>query len=561
VAREGWLAWVADEDTIYAFDGSAWAASIKLLGINATPDSTNRLAVKSPASLFDNVGNGHQQKINKAAAGDTASTLYQTGYSGRAEYGLTGDDNFHVKVSPDGSSWKAAVVVDRSSGDVAFPQLPPIFILATGQSNFVQAPSMSWTPAPNAYVWNNTVNTDGSVGSAFAVPSATTMNAAERLASEVARANPGRKVYLLNVSFGGQTIAHWKTGASSPDVYANITSNITGALAAAGVSTIDCLAWWQGESDAASPSTYVADFETVMSRFKAETWFPPTTSVIVFGTQDSTVSGGAIPADFNRYQQRTVAAAPDTRTFIYTASLPSALFTGSLHMTAAGYAAVGKLAAEAFIGRHRRPALPNMVVDAETGGVIIGGGAGSKDGWLGIGIAPVNGFIDAYNASGANFFVSSEGVANMVMQRAANNAGLTNFYRPQGARHHRLAGGIQQRRRRDPLQLPGPRRQRLGLGGIPRRLHRRRHLDQQLAGAAAALDLSGGVDRTRRALCHQERRQARLRHDGTDQLRELRGHRRAGDRQQLHAGHGQQALYRRVRGERHGQHLRRAAED
>jgi hypothetical protein len=147
----------------------------------------------------------------------------------------------------------------------------------------------------------------------------------------------------------------------------------------------------------------------------------------VFGTQDSTVSGGAIPADFNRYQQRTVAAAPDTRTFIYTASLPSALFTGSLHMTAAGYAAVGKLAAEAFIGRHRRPALPNMVVDAETGAVIIGGGSGSKDGWLGIGIAPVNGFIDAYNASAANFFVSSEGTANIVMQRAANNAGLTNF--------------------------------------------------------------------------------------------------------------------------------------
>src|SRR5207244_11572668 len=43
------------------------------LGINATADTTNRLAVKSAASLLDNVGNGHQQKINKAAAGDTAS--------------------------------------------------------------------------------------------------------------------------------------------------------------------------------------------------------------------------------------------------------------------------------------------------------------------------------------------------------------------------------------------------------------------------------------------------------------------------------------------------------
>jgi hypothetical protein len=87
--------------------------------VNATADTTNRLAVKSAASLFDNVGNGHQQKINKAAAGDTASTLYQTNYSGRAEFGLTGDDNFHVKVSADGSAWKEAIVVDRTDGRVA----------------------------------------------------------------------------------------------------------------------------------------------------------------------------------------------------------------------------------------------------------------------------------------------------------------------------------------------------------------------------------------------------------------------------------------------------------
>ena len=113
--REGWIAWVADEDTIYVYDGSAWAATLKMLGINATADTTNRLAVKSTASLFDNVGNGHQQKINKAAAGDTASTLYQTNYSGRAEYGLTGDDDFHVKVSPDGSAWKEALVVDKTT--------------------------------------------------------------------------------------------------------------------------------------------------------------------------------------------------------------------------------------------------------------------------------------------------------------------------------------------------------------------------------------------------------------------------------------------------------------
>ncbi len=126
--REGWLAWVADEDKVYAHNGTAWAeltvspgSGATIWGINATADTTNRLAVKSTASLFDNVGNGHQQKINKNAAGDTASTLYQTNYSGRAEFGLAGDDDFHVKVSADGSTWKEALVIDRSTGAVRLP--------------------------------------------------------------------------------------------------------------------------------------------------------------------------------------------------------------------------------------------------------------------------------------------------------------------------------------------------------------------------------------------------------------------------------------------------------
>jgi len=126
--REGWLAWVADEDKVYAYSGSAWAELIAnpgsgaaTWGVNATADATNRLAVRSTASLFDHVGNGHQQKINKNAAGDTASTLYQTNYSGRAEFGLAGDDDFHIKVSADGSTWKEALVIDRTTGAVRLP--------------------------------------------------------------------------------------------------------------------------------------------------------------------------------------------------------------------------------------------------------------------------------------------------------------------------------------------------------------------------------------------------------------------------------------------------------
>jgi len=123
--REGWLAWIADEDLLLAYDGAAWSevsAAVNpapLVGVNATADTTNRLAVKSPASLFDNVGAGHQAKLNKAAAGDTGSLLFQTGYSGRAEFGLLGSDDFSVKVTEDGSDWIEAIRVDRRSGGVS----------------------------------------------------------------------------------------------------------------------------------------------------------------------------------------------------------------------------------------------------------------------------------------------------------------------------------------------------------------------------------------------------------------------------------------------------------
>jgi hypothetical protein len=64
------------------------------------------------------VNTGVQLKINKAAAGDTGSLLFQTGWSGRAEMVLAGDDDFHVKVSADGSNWKEALAIDKGDAKV-----------------------------------------------------------------------------------------------------------------------------------------------------------------------------------------------------------------------------------------------------------------------------------------------------------------------------------------------------------------------------------------------------------------------------------------------------------
>lgn len=96
--------------------------NLSLLGVNATADATNKLAVASSAVLFNNVGNGVQVKINKAAAADTASFLFQTSFSGRAEFGTTGDDDLHFKVSADGSAWFEALTINRTNGVVSLPQ-------------------------------------------------------------------------------------------------------------------------------------------------------------------------------------------------------------------------------------------------------------------------------------------------------------------------------------------------------------------------------------------------------------------------------------------------------
>jgi hypothetical protein len=118
----GWVAWLATDGVALVFDGSAWvdlkARSADRLGVAMAADGTNRLAAASPAVLFTHDGDDCQVKVNKAAAGDTASLLFQTNFSGRAEFGLAGDDKFHVKVSPDGSAWSEVLVADPASGNV-----------------------------------------------------------------------------------------------------------------------------------------------------------------------------------------------------------------------------------------------------------------------------------------------------------------------------------------------------------------------------------------------------------------------------------------------------------
>lgn len=122
----GWQVYVADERTQYVFDAGDWTPLASLsgelpeLGINTSADATNRLAVAAPATLFTHEGNGHQLKLNKAAPADTASLLFQSNWSGRAEMGLAGDDHWRLKVSANGSSWLTAIGIDAATGAASF---------------------------------------------------------------------------------------------------------------------------------------------------------------------------------------------------------------------------------------------------------------------------------------------------------------------------------------------------------------------------------------------------------------------------------------------------------
>jgi hypothetical protein len=98
----------------------------QLLGLGgATADSFNRLSMNTPAVLLNNAGSGIEVTVNKAAAGNDAAFTFKTGFSARALIGLLGNDNFSFKVSPNGSAFFDAIVVDRTNGQVELPHRPP----------------------------------------------------------------------------------------------------------------------------------------------------------------------------------------------------------------------------------------------------------------------------------------------------------------------------------------------------------------------------------------------------------------------------------------------------
>lgn len=135
--QPGWCAYVEAESVIIVFDGAQWRDlshycsiidNLERLGVGTAPDDLNRLAAKLNAALFtargtEEGGTGDLRFVlNKAGSGNVLSQLYQRGYSGRAETGLIGNDDFSIRVSPDGGRWIDAVFIEGRSGLATFPQ-------------------------------------------------------------------------------------------------------------------------------------------------------------------------------------------------------------------------------------------------------------------------------------------------------------------------------------------------------------------------------------------------------------------------------------------------------
>lgn len=153
--RTGWLAWVAEEEKLLCWTGASWDGiestfsalqNLSLFGIGTAADGANPFAAKLNKALWTAKYSGEggdgdlRYTFNKQAPGNTASLLMQSDWSGRAEIGLTGDDDLHMKVSADGSAWTEGLVMDRATGALAIRELRSI------PANRARTSSILFTP-------------------------------------------------------------------------------------------------------------------------------------------------------------------------------------------------------------------------------------------------------------------------------------------------------------------------------------------------------------------------------------------------------------------------------
>jgi hypothetical protein len=249
----GWRTYIIDEQIIVAFNGTTWNAlqsasispSARLenmigYGLGTTFDAANPLSAKLNSALFtaqptSGGGTGDLRlTLNKSTALNTVSQLYQTNFSGRAETGLTGDDRYHIKVSPDGSTWKEAINIDPVTGQVGLTQ--GVSALGIGVIN----PTSGLAVVTNALPLNAQTVANGGTGdlrvtlSKSAVSNTVSHQYQTNASARAEVGLTGDDKYRVKVSADGST---WKDALTIDSTTAQV--NLTQGVAALGIGTIN----------------------------------------------------------------------------------------------------------------------------------------------------------------------------------------------------------------------------------------------------------------------------------------------------------------------------------
>lgn len=95
----------------------------KALGVNTAPDySVNKLSVNSNNLLFATETGDVRVALNKKSQANTSSFIFQNSWVGVVEFGIIGSNDFTLKTSGDGTTWKEVFVVNSKDGTINFKQ-------------------------------------------------------------------------------------------------------------------------------------------------------------------------------------------------------------------------------------------------------------------------------------------------------------------------------------------------------------------------------------------------------------------------------------------------------
>ena len=158
---DGLIAVVLDEPAVLVRTDAGWVLvgerlgevqNLARLGLGTTADAANPLSAKINAALFtargaEEGGDGDLRlTLNKEAAGDVLSLLFQSGYAARAELGLIGEDDLGLKACDDDGVWRSVFRVDRTTGRFAFDKgaVRRETTLFTSDGDYVPPPWARW---------------------------------------------------------------------------------------------------------------------------------------------------------------------------------------------------------------------------------------------------------------------------------------------------------------------------------------------------------------------------------------------------------------------------------